>query len=163
MTNAYNYNVVVRRIVSEGEAMFEARVKEFPDLTEYADTPEEAYALAIDAIETVAIVCAEKGKPMREAVELPVEYSGRVTLRLPKSLHRTLAETSLEEDVSLNQHLVNVLCYFTGFAHAERSSTQHWVSAKPPQKASTHLRIVSTNRLQPASNESWPEMASNYA
>lgn len=64
MTDAYSYNVVVRRIVHDGEAMFEARVKEFPDLTEYASTPEEAYGLAIDAIETVAAVCAEKGKAM---------------------------------------------------------------------------------------------------
>ena len=162
MTNAYNYNVVVRRIVSDGEAMFEARVKEFPDLTEYADTPEEAYALAIDAIETVAVVCAEKGKPMPDVMDLPAEYSGRVTLRLPKSLHRTLSETALEEDVSLNQHLVNVLCYFTGFAHAERATTGHWVSAKAQPKATTHLKIVSTNRLQPASNESWPR-AVRYA
>lgn len=159
MTNAYNYNVVVRRIVSDNEAMFEARVKEFPDLTEYADSPEEAYALAIDAIETVAAVCAGKGTPMPEAMDLPVEYSGRVTLRLPKSLHRTLAETALEEEVSLNQHMVNVLCYFSGFAHAERSSVEHWISAKPQPKNPAHLRLVSTNLLQPACNESWPTRA----
>ena len=159
MTNAYNYNVVVRRVVFDGEAMFEARVKEFPDLTEYADTPEDAYALAIDAIQTVAALCSEKGRPMPQAMAVPDEFSGRVTLRLPKSLHRALAETAEDEDVSLNQHLVNVLCYFTGFAHAERSSTEHWVSAKAPVRPPTHLRVVSTNRLQPASNESWPRMA----
>lgn len=156
MTDPYNYNVVVRRMVCDSEAMFEARVKELPDLTEYADTPDDAYALAIDAINTVAAVCSEKGKPMPEAMNLPLEYSGRVTLRIPKSLHRTLSETALEEDVSLNQHLVNVLCYFTGFAHSERATNAHWVPSKAPQKASSHLRIVSTNRLQPASNESWP-------
>ncbi len=155
MTNAYNYNVVVRRIVSDGEAMFEARVTEFSDLTEYAETPEEAYALAIDAIETVAAIYAEKGRHMPEAAHVPVEYSGRVTLRLPRSLHRALAETADEEDVSLNQHLVNVLGYFTGFAHAERSTVDHWVPTKSPARATTHLRVVHTNNLQPASND-WP-------
>lgn len=160
MTNAYNYNVVVRRIVSDGEPMFEARVKEFPDLTEYADTPQEAYALAIDAIETVSAVCAEKGKSMPDVMDLPFDYSGRVTLRLPKSLHRTLSETALEEDVSLNQHLVNVLCYFTGFAHAERATNGHWIPAKAHPKITRHLKIVSTNRLNPASNESWPKAVS---
>ena len=43
-------------------------------------------------------------------------YSGRVTLRLPKSLHRALAESAEEEGGSLNQHLVNILVYFSGFA-----------------------------------------------
>ena len=62
MTIAYNYNVVVRRIVADSEPMFEARVKEFPDLTEYAATPQEAYELAIDAINTVVEVFTEKGR-----------------------------------------------------------------------------------------------------
>ncbi|MFA5633320.1 MAG: hypothetical protein WC997_17605 [Porticoccaceae bacterium] len=38
-----------------------------PDLAEYGDTAEEAYALAIDAIETTAAALAEKGKPMPRA------------------------------------------------------------------------------------------------
>ena len=130
MTIAYNYNVVVRRVVVDAEAIFEARVKEFPDLTEYADTPQEAYELAIDAINTVVAVFAEKGRRLPEATEAPVDFSGRVTLRLPKALHRALADAAEADDVSLNQHLVNVLSYFTGFAHAERAAAAHWVPAK---------------------------------
>ena len=60
MTIAYNYNVVVRRIASEHGTQFEARAREFPDLTEYADTPQEAYELAIDAINTVVEVFEKK-------------------------------------------------------------------------------------------------------
>jgi predicted HicB family RNase H-like nuclease len=130
MTIAYNYNVVVRRVVVENEAMFEARVKEFPDLTEYADTPQEAYELAIDAINTVVEVFAEKGRPPPAAIEPSIDFSGRVTLRLPKALHRALADAADADDVSLNQHLVNVLSYFTGFAHAERAAATHWTPAK---------------------------------
>lgn len=160
MTDAYNYNVVVRRVVDEGEVMFEARVREFPDVMEYADTPEEAYALAIDSIETISAVCAEKGKAVPE-VQLSVDYSGRVTLRLPRTLHRALAETADEEGVSLNQHLVNVLSYFTGFAHAEKATVAHWVPAQTPARAHAQLRVVSTNRPQPASND-WP-LATGHA
>lgn len=130
MTIAYNYNVVVRRIVVDNEAIFEARVKEFPDLTEYADTPQEAYELAIDAIDTVVEVLAEKGRPLPEVTDAPLDFSGRVTLRLPKALHRALAEAADTDDVSLNQHLVNVLSYFTGFAHAERAAAAHWAPSK---------------------------------
>lgn len=155
MTNAYDYNITVRRITSEGEVMFEGCVKEFPDLTEYGDTAEEAYALAIDAIETVALLCAERGKPMPEVADVPVEFSGRVTLRLPRSLHRALANAADEEEVSLNQHLVNVLSYFTGFAHAERSTGANWV----PNLASSrprHLKLVKTIHTASPTDNSWP-------
>lgn len=145
MTIAYNYNVVVRRIASENGTMFEARVREFPDLTEYADTPQEAYELAIDAINTVVEVFEEKGKSLPEVADVPVDFSGRVTLRLPKALHRALADAAEEDDVSLNQHLVNVLSYFTGFAHAERAAAAHWTPAKGPA-ASDRLARAAVRR-----------------
>ena len=37
------------------------------------------------------------------------QFSGRITLRTPKSLHRGLIEKAQSEGVSLNQHLVYVL------------------------------------------------------
>ena len=56
--NPQNYNITVRRASFDGEVFFEARVKELPDVAEYADTADEAYALAIDTIEaTAGIFC----------------------------------------------------------------------------------------------------------
>jgi predicted RNase H-like HicB family nuclease len=39
----------------------------------------------------------------------PEEYSGKFNLRLPRSLHRALAEAAERENVSLNQYAVAVL------------------------------------------------------
>ncbi|MEH2192567.1 MAG: toxin-antitoxin system HicB family antitoxin [Nostoc sp.] len=36
-------------------------------------------------------------------------YSGKLLLRMPKSLHRRLAETSERECISLNQYIVSLL------------------------------------------------------
>ncbi|BDI19664.1 hypothetical protein ANSO36C_54660 [Nostoc cf. commune SO-36] len=36
-------------------------------------------------------------------------YSGKLLVRIPKSLHRRLAETSEREGVSLNQYIVSLL------------------------------------------------------
>lgn len=155
MSKAENYSVVVRYVVLDGEAVYEARVKEFPDLREYADSPEEAYALAIDAVNTVASIYAEKGRAMPEVADVAQDFSGRVTLRLPKSLHRALSDAAEEEDVSLNQHLVNVLNYFTGFAHAERAVAQHWTPVKVPSVSRSHLRLVSERSLMNPAND-WP-------
>ena len=56
---ACSIHVRQRRI--NGEVVYEARVHELPDLAEYANTADEAYALAVDAIETTAKVLA--GQP----------------------------------------------------------------------------------------------------
>jgi predicted HicB family RNase H-like nuclease len=39
----------------------------------------------------------------------PQEYSGKFNLRLPKSLHRRLAEGAARDEVSLNQYVVGLL------------------------------------------------------
>ena len=119
MTDPHAYGIEVRRRSIDSEVLFEARVRELPDLAEYADTAEEAYALAIDAIATTADVLTERGKSMPPPLEPVDDWSGRVTLRLPRSLHRLLSETADDEGCSLNQHIVNVLNYFSGYAHAD--------------------------------------------
>ncbi|WP_294030805.1 type II toxin-antitoxin system HicB family antitoxin [Thiolapillus sp.] len=157
MIDPHAYNITVRRGDFEGELCFEARVKELPDLAEYGDTFEEAYQLAIDAIETTAEIFAEKGKAMPMPKDVPDEYSGRVTLRLPISLHRALAEAAENEGVSLNQHLVNTLAYFSGFAAAvtrTRGSSYkgEMVRTTPKRKiASTcsPIRLVHSSKLDP--------------
>ncbi len=39
----------------------------------------------------------------------PEEYSGKFVLRIPRSLHRTLAESAEREHVSLNQYVATLL------------------------------------------------------
>ena len=152
MMDPYAYTISVRRAEFEGERCFEARVTELPDVTEYADSAEEAYALAIDAIETTAAVFVEKGITMPAPLEKTNDYSGRVTLRLSKSLHRALAQAADDEGVSLNQHLVNVLSYFSGYAAAHRyPETDLWhqvvkpASQKVPRQP---LTVVSSRLIQ---------------
>lgn len=146
MIDPHAYGIEVRRRRIDGEVVFEARVRELPDLAEYADAADEAYALAVDAIATTAKVLAERGRAMPAPVEQVDEWSGRVTLRVPKSLHRALSNTADAEGCSLNQHIVNVLSYFTGYAHAERAADAHW-QPQPPTvevapKRGRHLHLV---------------------
>ena len=114
MINAVDYTIAIQRGVYDGELCFSARVKELPDLVEYGDTYEEAYDLAIGAIEATYEALSQIGRAMPLPMPSIDQYSGRVTLRLPKSLHRELAHQALDEGVSLNQHLVNALSYTAG-------------------------------------------------
>jgi len=65
-----------------------------------------------------AIKCAEKSKrlwievALERGMEVPEpagNYSGRLVLRMPKSLHRDLAMRARREGISLNQYLVSKL------------------------------------------------------
>lgn len=147
------YNITVRRGEFEGELLYEARVKELPDLVEYAETSEDAYELAVDAIDTTATAMAERGVAMPTPMEPANDYSGRVTLRIARSLHRALAEAAEAESVSLNQHLVNVLTYFSGFAagsHATDTNGPWYTVQAAPKAASTrhpHLRVVNSRSV----------------
>ena len=80
--NPYAYNITVREFVFEGEPLFEARVKELPDVREYAESAQEAYDLTIDTIATAAAMFAETARPFPPPASPRDDFSGRVT-RLP--------------------------------------------------------------------------------
>ena len=128
--NPHAYNITIRRDNFDGNILFEARVKELPDLIEYGKSYEDAYDLAVDSIETAAGAFTEKGRSFPAAMVPADDFSGRVKLRLPRSLHRSLARMSEEEGVSLNQQLVNVLSYFSGYA-ASYSASENRASWQP--------------------------------
>lgn len=147
MIEASKYNITVRKDWFDGEHCYEARVAELPDVAEYADSFEEAYALAIDTIEVTAEMLIAQGKAMPSPMIPADEYSGRVTLRLAKSLHRSLAQAADKEGVSLNQHLTNILNYYAGYAQAreERHSENFWQPMVQLEKRKNHLRLISTS------------------
>ena len=56
----------------------------------------------------VAKAALEDGLPVREPDDLE-NYSGQFKLRIPKSLHRSLAEHARQEGISMNQYCVYLL------------------------------------------------------
>ncbi len=64
-------------------------------------TPEEAASLAeAEAVNDGTLVSLEEFKRSLEG------YSGRLVLRIPRSLHRDLKEQAAAEGVSLNQYML---------------------------------------------------------
>lgn len=155
--NPYNYSITVRRIEDEHEEpCFEARVWELPDVAEYADSFREAYELAVDTIETTAHALAEQGRKMPSPASPTTDYSGRITVRTTRTLHRELALLAEEENVSLNQLIVSVLGIFAGMKTARFFPTggAHWQragasGAKLTDTNKPHLRIVRDQPVNP--------------
>lgn len=97
-------------------------VIEFPDLPgclTQVDTVTDIGPMAEDArqgwIETAYENDIEIPLP-----SYPEEYSGKFNLRLPRSLHRSLAEAAKRQDVSLNQHVLNLLSRGNALARVEQ-------------------------------------------
>ena len=68
-----------------------------------AREPEEASAADLAAI---AAAEHEEGVDFEDFRESLEGYSGRLVLRIPKSLHRTLKKEAEAEGVSLNQYML---------------------------------------------------------
>ena len=83
----------------------------FPDLPgclSCGDTADAALQNALDAKKAWLEAAIESNVSINEPGSLD-DYSGQFKLRVPKSLHRSLAENSKREGVSMNQYCVYLL------------------------------------------------------
>lgn len=152
-SDTLNYSISIRTVDIDNETMFEARVKELPNVVEYADSHEEAYELACDSIETTRVYFEKAGRQMPPVAAPIDDVSGRITLRMGKGLHRAVAEAATLENTSLNQFLVSVIAFHTGFGFcARRNPVDNWVSLGESTSARQrkpdrpkHLKLIHSN------------------
>ena len=83
-------------------------LQDLPGCLTIGETIEDVIRNAEDAKREWISAAIEDGIDIAEPVNLD-EYSGQFKLRIPKSLHRKLAERSREEGVSMNQYCVYLL------------------------------------------------------
>ena len=107
MIDLEKYTFVIRKTDEDEEEPFVARVIEFPYLAAYGKTPAEAYEGAVDTIKSFE----EEKLSLPNPLPNINEFSGRISLRIPKSLHRKLANSAEVEGVSINQYLGNLLSW----------------------------------------------------
>jgi antitoxin HicB len=85
-----------------------AHIKDLPGCFTQGETLEETMANIQEARE----LWIETAYEMGDSIPLPnnsIEYSGKLLLRMPKSLHRDLAQQAEAEAVSLNQYISSLL------------------------------------------------------
>lgn len=101
-----NYPFQVRPDVDDG-----GFIVEFPDLrycVGTGDTIDEAIADAMTAKEEWIKAALEANIPVPEPGQQE-EYNGRITLRIPRSLHKMVVEAAKREGVSANQFLSHLI------------------------------------------------------
>lgn len=101
-----NYRMEI--IEDKDEGGFVVSYPELPGCITCGETIESAVSNALDAKKSWLEAALEEGAAIPEPDSLD-DYSGQFKLRIPRSLHRSLAEHSRREGVSMNQYCVYLL------------------------------------------------------
>jgi predicted RNase H-like HicB family nuclease len=109
MTDASKYPASV--FWSEEDGGFVALAPDLPGCSAFGKTQGEALDELEDAILGWIEAAQAAGNPIPKPSRKPEPeyYSGKLVLRIPRSLHATLASAAKDDGVSLNQHLLHLL------------------------------------------------------
>ena len=102
-----------RILVPDSAGRYFAEILELPGCFSEGDTPDQAMDNLNEAMEAWIEAALDSGQAIPEPVAT-AGYSGRVLLRLPKSLHREAARRAEMDGVSLNQYLVAAIAARAG-------------------------------------------------
>lgn len=103
-----NMNYRMEIVEDKEEGGFVVSYPELPGCITCGETMESAITNAQDAKKSWLQAALEEGIEIHEPDSLE-EYSGQFKLRIPRSLHRSLADHSKREGISMNQYCVYLL------------------------------------------------------
>jgi antitoxin HicB len=102
------YHLTVVRDAEDKAKPWTAAVEELSGCTSRGRTPEEALSGVQSAMTSWIEIALDEGRPIPEP-KSATGHSGRLLLRMPRTLHAELTRASEREGVSLNQFITDVL------------------------------------------------------
>jgi len=90
---------------SDEDAGYIAIVPDLPGCSAFGETEEDVLREVRLAVDSYLAALKSENRPAPAASGIP-NASGKITLRMPKSLHARLALESKSEGVSLNQYML---------------------------------------------------------
>jgi len=111
-----NYGYKLYKMSNEGRTFWAAESLELKGCVAQGESPEEALT-ELEKNEKEWLCTADEygiALPENTISETP-EFSGKLTLRMPKSLHKEIAELAAQDDISINQYIINKLSFKVGW------------------------------------------------
>lgn len=102
-----------RRLIPDEDGGYVAMIQEFPGCVAEGDTPDEAIKNLDKAAASWVQVALSNGYEIRDPVSF-FGYSGKIALRIPRGLHKQVAELAQQEDTSINQLLATAIAQYVG-------------------------------------------------
>lgn len=145
-----------RVVIPEADGSFRSEILEFPGCIATGDTAAEALSALEDVAESWVESVLARGQALPEPLE-DNDFSGKLVLRLSKSVHQKAAKAARADGVSLNTFISNCVAECLG---ARRVAAQHHYVTNFTQQnnllihglqtfASTTLSSVTTGNSRP--------------
>jgi predicted RNase H-like HicB family nuclease len=150
---------------SEEDEGYIAIAPDLPGSSAFGESEGEALQELDEVIAGWIAATKAVGNPVPPPSTPSKQHSGKLLVRMPRSLHRDLAEDAAREGVSLNQYVVFVLSKRTSarstLTAAIVPARGHIISA---EVGSVRIAAPSTGMtvLETHSTADWPEMLGNY-
>lgn len=126
-----------RRVTPDPSGGYVVTVSEFPGCVAEGETADEA----ISNFNQVATSWIESALHQNYPIREPLDFeglSGKIALRIPRSLHRDLAEMADLEDVSINQLIVSSIASYV----SQKGAVYQFESAISKLLRDTHALII---------------------
>ena len=116
-----------RRLVPDETGGYVASIHEFPGCIAEGETADEAMNNLNEAAASWVQVALSNGYEIREPASFH-GYSGKIALRIPRGLHKQVAELAELEGSSINQLLVTSIAQYLGSKRAYREMSENILS-----------------------------------
>jgi predicted RNase H-like HicB family nuclease len=97
-----------RVLIPEDDGTFSAEILEFPGCFAQGNTPNEAFSNLEEAAKVWIEASLAQGLNI-PSPSLNQSYSGKIALRIPRSLHKRAAQMAARDSTSLNQFLITAI------------------------------------------------------
>jgi predicted RNase H-like HicB family nuclease len=138
---------------------YTAEILEFPGCIAQGDSPEEAYKRLESAAAGWIEAALDMGQEIPEPSD-PYSYSGRIALRLPRSLHRRAAQMAERGGTSLNQFLVSAIAEHVG-AESLYAQLAQKLEEQVAQVAAKSVGMVFGSAMS-AVAPTWPDLSLHW-
>jgi len=130
-----------RVVTPETDGSYRAEIIEFPGCITLGESGPEALC----KLETTAIhwleAAIKQGQRVPDPIETGTGFSGKLVLRLPKSLHKRAAHFAARDGVSLNQFIVTCVAENVGANSSWGGITLHFQPGIKSTVTQTLLRV----------------------
>jgi antitoxin HicB len=134
-----------------------ASAEELPDCTSRGATPEEAIGRLKESMTTWITAALREGRDIPEPKSAE-SHSGRLLLRMPRTLHAALKKAAERENVSLNQFITDSLASAVGWRRttAEADATPTPIAQEPGAGGLTAEPMAKEKREKPRRERRMP-------
>ena len=151
LSTQYQINLTKRE--EDDEEYWFAEIPDLPGCYSHGSTPDEAVEQLADAKATWIESCLADGYEVPEPFDVR-GFSGKLSLRIPKSLHRKISETARTEGVSLNQYILS--CLSTGIGADEQLKEVRLANRRIVDSHGQLERLVEMLVQAQTTRASWP-------